>query len=82
METYAHKVALFGELAKSLKLLTDKQLEEALQKQRLLKAHDSLSRLGDVMVTMKLLRSDQVKSIRLEQEKRRSLRWVDQYGPT
>ncbi|MFH0938670.1 MAG: serine/threonine-protein kinase [Planctomycetota bacterium] len=61
----------FGDVAKTLELINDQQIEEALLKQQTLRSSGGRSRLGETMVKMNVLNVEQVKKILSEQRKRR-----------
>jgi serine/threonine-protein kinase len=61
----------FGDIAKSLGLVNEQQLEEALRRQQTARATGDRSRVGEVLIAMKVLSVEQVKKILSEQRKRR-----------
>jgi serine/threonine-protein kinase len=67
-QTIAHR---FGDVAQSLGLVTAKQVEDALLKQRSLRATGAKSRLGEVLIMMNVLTVEQVRKVLSEQRKRR-----------
>jgi eukaryotic-like serine/threonine-protein kinase len=61
----------FGDIAKSMGLVNDQQLEEALRRQQTARATGARSRVGEVLIAMNALSVEQVKKILSEQRKRR-----------
>ena len=61
----------FGDVAQSLELVTDVQLENALEKQRSLRRSGGKLRIGEVLIMMSVLDNEQVKRALSEQRKRR-----------
>jgi serine/threonine-protein kinase len=61
----------FGEVARDLGLLTPQQIDEALQKQQVLRGSAAKSRMGEVLIMMNVLSVEQVKKVLSEQRKRR-----------
>ena len=62
---------LFGEVAISLGLITPEQRDEALRRQVDYRPGPSKSRLGEVLILMKVLSVEQVRKVLSEQRKRR-----------
>ena len=62
----------FGELAKEMGLINDKQLAAALEKQIAMRGSGGKSRLGEVLILMNVLAVEQVKRVLSEQRKRRA----------
>ena len=70
-EAAPHPAHLFGEVAISLGLVTPEQRDEALRRQVDYRPGLSKSRLGEVLILMKVLSVEQVRKVLSEQRKRR-----------
>jgi eukaryotic-like serine/threonine-protein kinase len=68
-QTLTHR---FGDVAKDMGLITEAHIVEALGRQEMLRASGAKSRLGEVLIIMKVLNVEQVKKVLSEQRKRRT----------
>jgi len=62
----------FGEVAGTMGLVAEPQLEEALKRQRSLRFGGNRVRIGEVFLSMEVLSTEQVKQVLSEQRKRRT----------
>jgi eukaryotic-like serine/threonine-protein kinase len=61
----------FGDVAKSMGLITTQNVQDALSKQQTLRSSGAKSRLGEALIMMGVLNVEQVKKVLSEQRKRR-----------